>query len=120
MEDIVEKIRRKTRQVKRASPIDFLFSTSDEEERSDNSEETEQSPDLLNITHLGEVPLEELSAPVQKEVIELNTEDPSKIRYLRLIVALMESSNYDAAISAIMELSEGSCGSGRSSGEEGD
>jgi hypothetical protein len=113
--DILSKIRQKSREAKRPSPLDFLFNESQEEDDVEAPVETEEATDLLNITHLGEVPLEELAAPVEKEIVELNTENPSKIRYLKLIVALIENSNYDAAISAITELSEGSCGSERSS-----
>jgi hypothetical protein len=91
------------------SPLSFLFSESadfEDEEASLNPGEEEESPDLLNLEHVGEMKIEALGAPTQKEVIELNTESPEKIRYLKLIVALLESSNYDAAISAVAELSE--------------
>lgn len=115
--DIIEKIRQKGRKAGKKSPLDFLFSRSNIEEPK-TSDEAEEKSELLNINHLGEVALEELTTPVQKEIIELNTENPNKIRYLKLIVALLESSNYDAAISAIMELSEGSCGSERSHGKD--
>jgi len=104
--DIIEKIRKKMRETKRSSPLDFLFKQV-EEEPAEKHDEPEGSPGLLNITHLGEVPLESLSTPVEREVIELTTTDEVRIRYLKLIVALLESSNYDAAISAIVELKEG-------------
>jgi len=107
--DIVERIRLRREELRSQSPLDFLFTGSsdpDEEEVPHVGEEEDTSPDLLNLHHVGEMTIEELGAPSQKEVIELNTESPDKIRYLKLIVALLESSNYDAAISAVAELSE--------------
>jgi hypothetical protein len=108
--DIVEKINRKKRQARIHSPLDFLFSESadpeDEQAPDEAPDEEEESPDLLNLHQVGEMSMEALGTPTQKEVIELNTESPDKIRYLKLIVALLESSNYDAAISAVAELSE--------------
>jgi len=114
--DILKKIKQKNSETGRRSPLDFLFNESNRVEEVEAPVETEEAPDLLNITHLGEVPLEQLTTPLEKAMIELNTENPEKIRYLKLIIALIESSNYDAAISAVTELSEGSCGLEQSSG----
>ncbi len=104
--DLVEKIRRKAVQTKKASPLDFL-SQSHEQKSSEQSVHVDDTPaDMLKITHLGTGHFQHLSEPAGTEFIELKTEDPSKLRYLRLIVALLESSNYDEAISSIAELKE--------------
>lgn len=110
--DIIDRIRQQKRQDRKDSPLDFMFDQSNEfntEEKVPPLEE-EKPVEFLNITHLGETPLDELDPVVHKDVIELSTEDPDKIRYLRLVIALLESSNYDAAISTITELSQQSSG----------
>ncbi len=106
--DIIDRIRQKSRQDRKESPLDLLFDQSGEsniEEKVPPLEE-EKPVEFLNITHLGETPLDELNPVIHKDVIELSTEDPDKIRYLKLVIALLESSNYDAAISTITELSQ--------------
>lgn len=106
--DIIEKIKQKNRENRIGSPLACLFRETEKEEKVESVDQKEEPTELLNITHLGETPIEDLASPEKKEIIELNTANPNKIRYLKLIMALLESSNYDEAISAIMELAEGS------------
>lgn len=58
----------------------------------------------LSFDDLEESPDEEAPAPTEQEseghvqqVIELSTQDPNKIKHLRLIVALLEAEQYEAA-----------------------
>ena len=104
--DIVERIRLRATETKKKSPLDFLSRERRESGAKHDSAVDRIPGESLTVTHLGTGHFQHLSDVSSTEFIELKTDDPSKLRYLRLIVALLESSNYDEAISSIAELKE--------------
>ena len=104
--DIVERIRLRATETKKKSPLDFLSRQRKECTTKHESTVDGAPGESLAITHLGTGHFHHLAEAPSTEFIELRTDDPSKLRYLRLIVALLESSNYDEAISSIAELKE--------------